>query len=735
MANVEYSWPNRDKANVVGKDHTRLDGIEKSTGAAKYTYDVNLDNQLIAVALGCPYGHCQIKAIDVKQAANSPGVVHVKVFEPIGREVHWEGELLAVVAAESEGAAVAALAKIKVLYDKLDVFTDDEDLAAAKAAERTASAGGKIVTQREPGDDDDEDEFVDAEMARLFKNSAHVVEGYYGIDVISHCCMEPHGVTVMWKDGKMLAYLSTQWVAGNADILGKPFDLTADDVEVRCEHIGGGFGSKFPADYWTLAACEISKATGRPVKFMLTRDQELKIAGNRPSGYIKAKLGADKDGKVTVWDSEHWGTSGMTGSGVSHKQIPYVLVPPNYRRKATKIRINGGAQRAWRAPNHPQGCAMSQTAYDDLAAKMGADSYDIFMKNIHLAQGAPPEVYIEEMKIAAKMMDWKAKWHPHGRGESKGSVREGLGMALHTWGGGANASTCQLRVHPDGGVESFCATQDLGTGTRTVCAQVLAETFGLKVQDVRVNIGSSKYPVSGASGGSTTVGAVSESHRRAAQDALAMINEKVAAKLQCKPTDLEAVNGRLQVVGNPDKSLSWKQACGLLGLGSLEVSASYKRGAESPLSSKTVGGVQMAHVEVDVETGVVKVRKFVAVQDIGMVMNPLLARSQVYGSVIMGITYALFEQRILDSQTGAFINAEMSNYRLPRVGDIGDIDVHFYEPESERKRGVVGIGEPPVISPGAAVSNAVCNALGVRVPVLPMTPKRVLEALQKAGRI
>ena len=151
MANVEYSWPARDKANVIGKDRTRLDGIEKSTGAAKYTYDVNFDNQLIAVALGCPYGHCQIKAIDIKEAAKSPGVVHIKVFEPVGREVHWEGELLAVVAAESEGAAAAAVDKIKVKYDKLDVFTDDEDLEGAKEAGRTASAGGKIVTQRRTG--------------------------------------------------------------------------------------------------------------------------------------------------------------------------------------------------------------------------------------------------------------------------------------------------------------------------------------------------------------------------------------------------------------------------------------------------------------------------------------------------------------------------------------------------------------------------------------------------------
>jgi xanthine dehydrogenase YagR molybdenum-binding subunit len=731
---VEYYWPARDKTTAVGKPVKRIDGLPKSTGTAKYTYDINLKNQLIARGLGCPHAHCRIKALDTAAAEKTPGVVHVEVLRTPGTEIEWEGELLVVVAAESEGAAAEGVSKLKVDYELLDVFVSDEDLAAAEQAGRTGRGGGKAVTEKEPGEEDDEDEFVEQEIERLLKESKHVVDGYYGIDVITHCCLEPHGSTVEWRDGKLMAHLSTQNVSGTDEQFARDMGITSDDVTVHCDYIGGGFGSKFAPDYWSIAAAKISRATGRPVKFMLTREQEQKIGGNRPSAYMKVRLGADEDGVVKVWDSHHWGTAGSTGGGVSQTVIPYVFTPPNYRRLATTIKVNAAQARAWRAPNHPQACAISQTAYDDLAAKMGADSYDIFMKNLPTVSGAKPEVYAEEMKIAAKLIDWKAKWHPHGKGPVTGSIVEGLGMALHTWGGTANTSSCLLKIYPDGGVESFCGTQDLGTGTRTICAQVLAETLGLPVPAIKVNIGSSKYPNSGASGGSTTVGAVSESHRRAGQDALAKLFDLAANQLEVEASQLEAAGGRIQAKGDPSRSLTWKAACTLLGMKPLEVTSNYERGTPSPLSNSTVGGVQMAHVAVDKETGVVKMKTFVAVQDMGLVVNPMTAASQIHGAVIMGIAYSLFEQRILDPKTGTFINAELSDYQLARLGDVGKIVVELYEPDSERDRGVIGLGEPPVISPGAAISNAVCNALGVRVPVLPLTPKRVLEALNEAGR-
>ena len=732
----EYSWPTKEKSAVIGKRHSRLDGMVKATGAAKYSYDVNLPNQLYAVALGSPSAHCKIRSMDVSGAQATPGVVHVHVFDhaKADSEIRWQGELLAVVAAESEGAAREGVSKIKLDLEELDVFTNAEDLAGAQAADRTAPGGGKVELEREPGDDDDEDEFEAQEVARLFKESAHVVEGYYGIDAIAHCCLEPHGSTVEWKDGHLMAYLSTQNVSGADDGFARDLEITADEVHVQCEHIGGGFGSKFAPDYWGTAAAKISRTTGRPVKFMLDRDQELKLGGNRPSGYIKVKLGADANGVIQIWDSSHWGTAGFNGGGVSNGQIPYVIVPKNYRRVQTNIKSNTAQSRAWRAPNHPQACAMSQTAIDDLAAKMGKDSVDVFLANVRAGNVASrhpnaAEVYEAQIKKGAELINWSGLWHPHGKGRRRGSIVDGLGLALHTWGGVANSSAAILKIYPDGGVESFCGTQDVGSGTRTVIAQVLAETFGLSVSDVKVNIGSSKFPNSGASGGSTTVGAVCESHRRSAQDAAEKLFGLAATELGVQASELEAVGGRIQVRGNSSKGLSWKKACSLIGLKPLEVTASHQRGAASPLSNEGVCGIQMAHVEVDRETGVIRMKKFVAVQDQGLVINPTTCDSQIRGAVIMGIAAALFESRVMDPTTGAFVNSDLSDYKLARLGDVGEIIVELYQPESERQRGVIGNGEPPAISPKAAISNAVANALGVRVPVIPMTPKRVRDAI------
>jgi xanthine dehydrogenase YagR molybdenum-binding subunit len=730
MAEVQYSWPSREKSKVIGQRVTKLDSLAKSTGTAKYTYDVNLPNQLVAHALGCPHAHCEIKSIDTTAAKETKGVVHVELLREVGSEIEWQGELIAVVAAESEAAAAEGVANLKVEYELRDVFVEDDNLEEAERLERTASGGGRVETVEEPDDDEDEDAFVENELARLFRESEHVVEGYYGIDAITHCCLEPHGSNVVWSDGKLLAYLSTQNVSGTGDGFARDLGITADDVEVRCEHIGGGFGSKFAPDYWGIAAARISRATGRPVKLMLSREQEQQLGGNRPSGYLKVKAGADENGVIQVWDSHHWGTAGISGGAVSQGVIPYVLVPKNYRRRATNVNVNAARSRAWRAPNHPQACAITQTVVDDIARVMKKDSLEVFLANLVNANNGKEDVYRDQLQIAAELIGWQEHAHLHGEGPARGSVVSGLGIGLHTWGGVANSSRCNLRIRPDGSVETQCGTQDLGTGTRTVCAMVVAETFGLKPEDVTVRIGRSTYPESGASGGSTTVGAVSESHRRASQDALAKVFELAAPRLEADVSDLEAVEGRIQVAGDTERGLTWKEACQLLGMRGLEVTAAHERGTPSPLSSEGVGGVQMAHVEVDKETGVVRMKKFVAVQDQGLVINPKTCESQIYGAVCMGIAAALFEQRVLDPETGAFVNAELSDYKLARLGDIGEIVVHLYEPESERQRGVIGNGEPPAVAPVAAISNAICNALGVRVPVAPYTPQRVLEALQ-----
>lgn len=736
---AEYVWPKQGTASVLGQGIDRIDGIDKATGMGKYAYDITPPGTLHAKMLGSPHAHAKITAMDLTPAEKVPGVVAVMAMKEVGNELRWQGDQIAVVAAETEGAAAEGLAAIKVTYEVLPHWVNDTDVEAAKAATQTGKQAEDVQLEKEPGDDDDEKKFNDAEIERLLKASAVVVEGDYGIHAITHMCLEPHGSTCEWNGNKLTAHLSTQNVSGTAAQFADPLKITADEVTVHCEFIGGGFGSKFAADTWGVAAAKLSKQTGRPVKLMLSRDQELKTAGSRPSGFLHAKVGADKDGVVTVWDSHHWGTSGPTPGGVTQGVIPYVFNPKNRRRRMTPITTNTGPVRAWRAPNHPQACAMTQTAYDDIAAKLGIDSYDVFLRNLPSVSNNKADVYQAEMEIAAKLIGWKDKWHPHGKGGADGDVVTGLGMAIHTWGGGGHSSSCTVKIHPDGGVETTLGSQDIGTGTKTAIAQVVAETFGLPVSAVKVNIGSSRFPASGPSGGSTTIGGVCESNRRASLDALDRIFGLAAQKLGVNAASLVAKNGRI-VEGAGDKSLSWKEACSLLGLMPLEVKGEFVRGtkdpklgADSKLTNTQVAGVQMAEVAVDRATGIVKMRKFVAVQDIGLVVNKKLAASQVYGAVIMGIASALYEERIMDQQTGAFLNCEIADYKLPRLGDTGEIVVEFYEPESEYSRGVIGLGEPPAISPAGAISNAVANALGVRVPILPMTPQRVLNAL-KGGK-
>jgi xanthine dehydrogenase YagR molybdenum-binding subunit len=312
-------------------------------------------------------------------------------------------------------------------------------------------------------------------------------------------------------------------------------------------------------------------------------------------------------------------------------------------------------------------------------------------------------------------------------------VKRGLGLSLHTWGGGGHPSNCNCTIRPDGSVEVFLGSQDLGTGTRTVIAIVAAETLGLPLNAVKVNIGDSKYPPSGASGGSTTVGGVSASTRRATTKALNELLERVAPTLGAEPDKLEAKDGTIRVIDDPSKNIPWKQACAKLGATPINASGQrVPRGADELISSG-VGGIQMAEVSVDTETGIVKIEKMVAVQDCGLIINQKTAESQVFGALIMGVTYALYEEKLMDEATGRVLNADMEFYKLAGIGDVGNFAVHFMSGPGYDERGPIGLGEPPVVSPGAAISNAVANAIGARVPTIPITPDKVLAALEQKG--
>ena len=294
-----------------------------------------------------------------------------------------------------------------------------------------------------------------------------------------------------------------------------------------------------------------------------------------------------------------------------------------------------------------------------------------------------------------------------------------------------------VTINPDGSVEAKIGTQDLGTGTRTTIPIVIAETLGIPMEAVKLYIGKNSYPVSGASGGSTTIGGISVSSRKASVDALNALLEVVAPRLKTTPDALEAYDGQIRQADNPGNSITWKNACALLGPNPIT-----KRGANVPADSEKaglisvgVGGAQMADVSVDIETGVVTLNELVAVQDCGLIIDLKTCESQVFGAMIMGVTWALFEEAIYDAKTGRMMNADMEFYRLAGLMDVGKLKVHMMQGTEYEKRGVIGIGEPPAVSPGAAIANAVANACGVRVPQLPLTPDRVIMALQKGGGV
>ena len=563
---------------------------------------------------------------------------------------------------------------------------------------------------------------------KAFAEAEVTSEGVYGVTVITHCCLEAHGMVAEWSDDKnLVVHPSTQNVSGTASQMATPLEIPAANIKVHQDHIGGGFGSKFGPDSWGIECARISKlADGKPVKLFLERNAELAVAGARPSAFARVKIGAKKDGRIVGWQSESWGTGGPGGGGAP--PLPYVFNIPNQRKQHTAIVNHIGPARAWRAPNHPQGCLITMTALDDMAAQLNMSPLDFFLKNIELV-GPRAQVYRDELKICSDLIGWEKNWHPRGD-KSSGPIKRGLGVSIHTWGGAGHASDCDIIIQSDGSVELRMGTQDLGVGTRTALNIVAAETFGLPLEAVKVSIGDNSYPVSGPSGGSTTIGGISASSRRAALDALDQVFAKAAPALNAQPGELEAWGGKIQVKSDPGRNMTWAQACAKLG--PMPITVRGKNPGPGKLNDqgrRLPDGGRF----VDYETGVVKINKIVAVQDCGLVVNLKLAESQVYGSLIMGVAYALYEEKLMDQQTGLMLNPNMEFYKLAGLGDIGELVVHMMTGKGYDERGVIGLGEPPVVSPGAAISNAVANAIGVRVPTLPLTPDRVLAALEAKG--
>ena len=703
------SWGKARDSRLIGKRISRLSGADKVTGKAKYTFDINRPGMLYGHILRSPVAHATITSIDLSEAEALPGVKAVLPLIEPGKKVRYEGDEIAAVAAITPDIAEDAIRLIQYDYDELDYVVDVEQAKAEGAPQIRDDWTGN---QSEPRVDERGD------LEAGFAEAAVEVEATYHAAVQTHVCLETHGNVAEWDGDNLTVWASTQAVFGTRQNLAQHFELPENQVRVITEHMGGGFGSKFGPGVEGIAAAKLARKAGAPVKLMLTRKDEHLAGGNRPSMTQQVRAGATQDGRFIAYDMSGYGTGGIgRGAGFTG---PYVYHVPNYRTAKSAVAINAGNARAMRAPGHPQGAFAMDSLMDELAEKLNMDPL-AFRRINSDSDARRNRIRQAEYTLGAQEIGWHRRNRIPGSGT--GVKKRGIGMGCGLWGGGGGAGTqARVTIHSSGAVEAVTGTQDIGTAIRTVIAMIVAEELGLRPEDITVKIGDTEPGLpSRGSGGSQTIGSVAPVIKTAAMAAKRKLFGHIAPLIEADPGDLRAAGGRIYAESDLRMHIPWKEATGYLGMETISEGGEW----DENLRVGDTAGVQFADVEVDTETGIVKVIKIVAIQDCGLVVNRLTTESQINGAVIMGLGYALLEERIMDDQTGVMINPNLEDYKIPGTMEIPEIVSIAYD--TDRK--ITGIGEPPTIPTAGAIANAVYNAIGIRIREIPITPDKVLNAL------
>lgn len=727
-------WDLDSKLRIVTGRHVRLDGPVKVTGKAKYTFDVNLPGMLWGKMVRSTVPAGAIVKVDTKKAEAFPGVKAVWTTD--ARAVRFAGQDVAAVAAISPEVAEEAARLVEVTYDEKPYVTDlvkaMEDGAPAvfdpdqvPGRKEIPRKGNVLGPQVPPNSQrgDIEKGFAEAEVT---------VEGTYSVPVHTHSPLETHGVVAKWEGDQLTIWASTQGTftvrEGMAEFLG----IDRKNVTVITEHMGGGFGSKLAASAsgtnFAGVACKLAKSAGAPVKLMLDRHEEHLCTGNAPSAEMTVRLGAKKDGTLTAIHHRSFGSAGIApGAGTGGPSGALYANTPNCRIELNDVFTNAGPAAPLRAPGHSQGAFALESAMDELAEKLGMDPLALRRKN----ESSP--VRMMQYDVGAKAIGWERRQKK--AGEAPGPIKRGIGMANGNWyvfarDGGVGA---EVKVHRDGSVELFQGAQDIGTGFRTAMAMVAAEELGLRPADLQVHIGDTRWPEGPASGGSNTTNSVAPAVRLAAHDARKRVFALAAPLLGAAAEDLDAADGKIFVAKTPGKSIPFRQAAAKMPGEVISAVAEKKKQFET--YRKDLAGTQFAEVEVDTETGVVRVLKVVAVNDCGLPVNTLTTESQVIGAVIQGVSWALFENRLLDRNVGTMVNPNLESYKVLGSKDMFEAEAIITPvANAGNNTSAAGIGEPPIVPTLAAVANAVHNATGARVRTLPLTPDTVLAALNAARR-
>lgn len=734
------SWPPGADLKWVGKRETRIDGRERVTGRAAFTHDIQLPGMVYGKILRSPHPHAKIGKIETGRAENLAGVLAVLTYKNIPRIpfrvgqnfvlnelVRFVGDEVACILAEDEEVCEDAIDAIKVEYEPLPFVIDPVE-ALEPGAPRVWPEGNLFNGRPEV--------YERGEVQKGFAESDILVEQVFKTQTGLHNSMETHGSVAVWEGDRLVLWDSTQHVFGVRREIASLLRLPLNKVQVIKKYMGGGFGSKNSLGKYTLLAALGARRIGRPVKIMLDRHEENLAAGNRPTSIQHLKIGAKRDGALTSIDLR-----AISGAGAYAVYPAAVGGPvrqlyacPNVKTEQYSVFTHTGPMSPFRGPGYVEGTFALESLMDELANRLEMDPLEIRLRNDAKQDPITGQLYSSKgLKEAYERGASEIQWHGRrSSNEATGSKRYGKGMASQIWGGsGGPPAYAFVKLNSDGTATVLTGTQDVGTGTKTVLAQIAAEELSLSIERISVEIGDTQVgPYSPISAGSMTLASVGPAVRIAAYEAREQLLDVAAQVLEIPRETLTVEDGIL-------KSPAIKEQVSVKDiLSEVKNFMIIGRGARSPnpegVSIHTFGA-QFAEVEVDAETGEVKVVKMVAVHDSGRVINPMTVSSQIEGGVLQGLGFGLTERRIIDHRMGVVLNADLENYDVPTALDAPEIitgmidrpDLHV------NNLGVKGAGEPPIIPTAAAVANAVADAIGVRIRELPMTRDKVLKALSQ----
>jgi CO/xanthine dehydrogenase Mo-binding subunit len=706
-------WP-EGPLDTVGRPAERLDGLQRARGEARYTVDIQLPGMLHAAVLRSPHARARVNKLDLERARRAPGVR--AVLGPLTDEVGYQGQAVAAVAAENLGQARAALDLIEVEWDELEPLLDPDE----------AVRQGALIARRTEERGDVERGFTEADV---------VVEAEYRTQTVLHNSMETHVAVCDWEAGERLTvYISTQSIWGVRENVAEHYGLPEDHVRVVCRFMGGGFGSKNSAGDYTYIAADLARETGRPVKCALTRSEENLDAGNRNATIQRLRAGARSDGTLTALEGEFVNATGWDG-WLSSTGGPMEML---YGCENVKIaeygaKLNIGPMKAFRAPGFVEGTFGLECLIDELAAKLDLDPLEFRRRN-HSDSDA-----VDGRPFSSKnLLECYRRAQPHWdrrdevRARSKGPWSWGVGMASQIWyGGGGPPSYAWVRLGADARAVVLTAMQDIGTGTATAMAQIAAEELGLPLDRIEVSLGdSARGPYAVTSAGSSTISSMGPAVRTAAADVASQLLEIASQRFELEQRSLSLKGGN--IVSADGGSWPIEEITGLLE--SAQILGVGSRGPNPTGMRVLTFGVQVAEVAVDVETGEVRVERIAAIHDVGRVINPLGASSQVEGGIIQGLGHTLSEERLLDPRSGIVLTQTLDSYRMPTIADVPEIVTDLVDVPDQHltNLGSKGLGEPPIVPTSAAIANAIRDATGADVRSLPITREEMLRALREA---